>query len=986
MKFKFDFLTKCLLLLMVAIGMSSLALAQRTIRGTVTDAGNGDPLIGANILAVGTSTGTITDIDGSYSLQVPEGITELEVSYTGYNTNRVSLGASNVVDVALSAGSVLDEIVVIGYGTAKKSDLTGSVVSVSEKDFNRGLVTSPDQLLQGRAAGVQIVNNSGQPGGAATIRIRGNSSIRAGNSPLFVVDGVQLSGGSTKPGTAAGFDGSTASSNPLNYINPSDIESIQVLKDASATAIFGSRGANGVVLITTKKGRIGDPVINFSTSAGYSSILKEYDILDGDEYRAALQQYNQTGGDYGDNVDAMDEILRNGLVQNHNVSISGGNDNGTYRASIGYYDQEGIVKSNDLRRLTANLSGSYKFLNSKRFMLGYNLIATQTSENGPAVTTNAGFRGSLIGNALQWNPTHKLFNADGSPVIIPAFGNFTNPVSLLRAYHDKSNTVDIIGSISPSYKITDYLTYRFDYSITHGVGERRASIASWINLQDIENRGLAAIDENNETNQILTHTLNFTQDLSSDLSLQAVAGYEYQKRTGKQFGLSARDFIVADFDYTNIFQNSSPTSRNAFSSSAPDQELQSFFARAIFNYQNKYLLTASFRADGSSKFGANNEYGYFPAFAFAWNLHNEDFLSGGAFDNLKLRLGWGQTGNSEFEAGASQERWRFDQGSIQQENLANPDLQWETTTNYNIGLDFAILNYKVTGTLEYFYRSSEDLLFQRNVTSPGPALALFWINLPGKVVNSGVELTLNTQLVDNENLNWNLGGNVSFLKNELQDYNGANLEYGTLFGQGISAATSMRLQDGEALNSFYLPEFVNIGEDGQSVLANNGDKAYVGDPNPDVLLGVSSSVSVGNFSLGLNFNGAFGHDIYNNTKNSVIPIGNLGTRNIDASLLNSANQEAISNPIAPSSRYIEKGDYLKLANATLSYNVGSLGTIVKNAQIYLTGTNLFVITDYSGFDPEVNTVNQANGLPSFGIEYIPYPSARTIILGANFSF
>jgi len=313
-------------------------------------------------------------------------------------------------------------------------------------------------------------------------------------------------------------------------------------------------------------------------------------------------------------------------------------------------------------------------------------------------------------------------------------------------------------------------------------------------------------------------------------------------------------------------------------------------------------------------------------------------------------------------------------------------LQWETTTNYNIGLDFAILNYKVTGTLEYFYRSSEDLLFQRNVTSPGPALALFWINLPGKVVNSGVELTLNTQLVDNENLNWNLGGNVSFLKNELQDYNGANLEYGTLFGQGISAATSMRLQDGEALNSFYLPEFVNIGEDGQSVLANNGDKAYVGDPNPDVLLGVSSSVSVGNFSLGLNFNGAFGHDIYNNTKNSVIPIGNLGTRNIDASLLNSANQEAISNPIAPSSRYIEKGDYLKLANATLSYNVGSLGTIVKNAQIYLTGTNLFVITDYSGFDPEVNTVNQANGLPSFGIEYIPYPSARTIILGANFSF
>ncbi|MFQ5445677.1 MAG: SusC/RagA family TonB-linked outer membrane protein [Saprospiraceae bacterium] len=985
MKFKFDFLAKCLLLLLVAMGMSSLAMAQRTISGTVTDAETGDPLIGANILAVGTSTGTITDIDGTYSLQLPDGITELEVSYTGYTAKRVALGVSNVVDVALSAGSVLDEVVVIGYGTAKKSDLTGSVASLGEDDFNQGLVTSPDQLLQGRAAGVQIVNNSGQPGGAATIRIRGNSSIRAGNSPLFVVDGVQLTGSSTKPGTNAGDLGSTAGSNPLNYINPADIESIQVLKDASAAAIYGSRGANGVVLITTKKGRSGDPTINFSTSAGYSSILKKYDVLNGDEYRAALQQYNQSGGDYGDNVDAMDEILRNGLVQNHNISISGGNNNGTYRASIGYYDQKGIVKSNDLRRLTANLSGSYKFLDSRRFGLDYNLIASQTSENGPPVSTNAGFRGSLIGNALQWNPTHKLYEADGSPVIVPEFGNFTNPVALLQAYHDKSNTVDIIGSISPSYKITDNLTYRFDYSITHGVGERRTRIASWINMQDVEGRGLASINERNMTNQILTHTLNYNQNLSSDLSLQAVVGYEYQKRTEKNFGLSARDFLVQDFDYTNIFQNSSPDSRDVFSGSPPDEELQSYFARANFNFQNKYLLTASFRADGSSKFGANNQYGYFPAFAFAWNLHNEDFLSGGAFDNLKLRLGWGQTGNSEFEAGASQERWRFGQGSIQQENVANPDLQWETTTNYNIGLDFAVLDYKLTGTIEYFNRSSEDLLFQANAIPPAPAV-LYWINLPGKVVNSGVELTLNTELVNNENLTWNLGANVSFLSNELQDYNGANLEYGQLFGQGISAATIMRLQDGQPLNSFYMAEFVNIGEDGQSVLANNGDKAYVGDPNPDILLGVTSSLSAGNFSLNLNFNGAFGHDIYNNTKNTVIPIGNLGTRNIDASLLNSANQEAISNPIAPSSRYIEKGDYLKLANATLSYNIGSLGNTVKDARIYITGTNLFVITDYSGFDPEVNTVNQLNGLPSFGIEYIPYPSARTIMLGANFSF
>jgi TonB-dependent starch-binding outer membrane protein SusC len=986
MKFKFYYLTKCLLLLLVALGMSSLAMAQRTISGTVTDAETGDPLIGANILVIGTSLGTITDIDGTYSLQVPTGTAEIEVSYTGFAAKRATLGVSNVVDVSLSAGSILDEVVVIGYGTAKKSDLTGSVSSLGEEDFNQGLVTSPDQLLQGRVAGVQLVNNSGQPGGNATVRIRGNSSIRAGNQPLFVIDGVQLTGTSSKPGTNTGDLGNSTSSNPLNYINPTDIESIQVLKDASATAIYGSRGANGVILITTKKGKSGDPSVNFSTSAGYSSILKKYDVLDGNEYRTALQQYDQTGGDYNDNVDAMDEILRNGFVQNHNVSISGGSSNGTYRASIGYYDQEGIVKSNDLRRITANLSGSYKFMDSKRFGIDYNLIASQTSENGPAVSTNAGFRGSLIGNALQWNPTHKLYEADGSPVIIPEFGNFTNPVALLKAYRDKSNTVDIIGSISPSYKITDNLTYRLDYSLTHGVGERRASIASWLNMQDVEDRGLASINEKNTSNQILTHSLSLNQDLTSDLSLQAVVGYEYQKRTEKNFGLFARDFIVEDFDYTNIFQNSSTDSRNASSGSPPDQELQSYFARTNFNYRDKYLLTASFRADGSSKFGSNNQYGYFPAFAFAWNLHNEDFLSGGTFDNLKLRLGWGKTGNSEFEAGASKDRWSFGLGSIQQENFPNPNLQWETTTNYNIGLDFAILDYKVTGTLEYFNRSSEDLLFNSNVIAPGPGDLLYWLNLPGKVVNSGVELTLNTQLVNNENLNWDLSANVSFLSNELRDYTGANLEYGQLFGQGISAATMMRLEDRQPLNAFYLSEFVEIGEDGQTVLANNGDKAYVGNPNPDVLLGVTSSWSVGNLSLILNFNGAFGHDIYNNTKNTVIPIGNLGTRNIDASLLTSANEEAISNPISPSSRYIEKGDYLKLANATLSYNLGNIGNTFKNAQIYLTGSNLFVITNYSGFDPEVNTVNQLDGLPSFGIEYIPYPTARTILLGANFSF
>jgi len=357
MKFS-NTLFKGSILVALLVMLTAAVSAQRTVKGKVTDAENGEGLVGATVTVVGTTRGATTDVDGNYSVEVPSGSTQLRFSYTGYTEQVVALAASNVVNVAMAPGSVLDEVVVVGYSAAKKSDLTGAVTSVGEKDFNQGLVTAPDQLIQGKAAGVQIVNNSGQPGGATTVRIRGTSSIRAGNNPLFVVDGIQLSGGSTKPGVNSGDLGSTAGSNPLNYLNPSDIESIQVLKDASATAIYGSRGANGVIIITTKRGKAGTPTVQFNTSVGGSSILKEYDVLSGDEYRSALSSYGLTNGDYGSNVDAMGEILQTGIVQNHSIAVSGGSDGGTYRIGLSYLDQEGIIKTNGLRRINANINGS----------------------------------------------------------------------------------------------------------------------------------------------------------------------------------------------------------------------------------------------------------------------------------------------------------------------------------------------------------------------------------------------------------------------------------------------------------------------------------------------------------------------------------------------------------------------------------------------------------------------------------------------------
>lgn len=984
MKFSNTLLKGGMLIAMLVMLVSAVS-AQRTIRGKVSDADSGEGLIGATVTVVGTTRGAVTDLDGNFSVEVPAGSTQLRFAYTGYTEQTVEIGSSNVVNVAMQGGSLLDEVVVIGYGAVKKSDLTGSVVSVGEKDFNAGLVTAPDQLIQGRAAGVLVVNNSGQPGGGTTVRIRGNSSIRAGNEPLYVVDGIQLTGASAKPGSGGTELGNSPGSNPLNYLNPDDIESIQILKDASATAIYGSRGGNGVILITTKKGKAGVPSVQFNTSVGMSNILKKYDVLSADEYRSALNKYGLTAGDYGSSVDAMDEILQTGVTQRHNMSISSGNDRGAIRLGFGYLNQNGIIKENAFSRLNANIAGNYSFMDSKRLNIEFNLLTSNSNEDVPPVGTTSGFRGSVVANALQWNPTEAMYNADGTPVIIPKFGNFMNPVALIQAYDDQTKLTDVIASISPSFKITDRLTYKFNYNIAKSNGNRELSVASWLNMENVQDRGFAAVLNGRYSNQILTHTLNYITEIGSNISLNAIVGYEYQKRDESGNGISARDFITDNVNYVNILQNSSTGSRGVFSYANPTAELQSYFGRGIFNIRDKYLLTATVRADGSSKFGANNKYGVFPSVAFAWNLHQEEFLQGGKINALKFRLGWGQTGNSEFPAGASQDRYGFGQQSIFLENVANPDLKWETTTTTNAGIDFGFNNNKVYGSIDVFNRNTTDLLFQFPTIQPAPA-GFYWVNLPGNVINTGLELALNSLLVDRDNFSWNIGGNISFLKNTLKNYDGPAIDYGQLFGQGSSGATSQRLADGQPLNSFYLREHIAVGADGQSTYENNEALAFVGDANPDILLGVNTGLTANKISFNMNFNGAFGHYIYNNTKMSVIPIGNLGSRNIDASLLEGANQEATSNAIKPSSRYLEKGDYVKLANATLGYNFGDLGKSVKNARVYITGSNLLVFTNYSGFDPEVNTVNEFNGLPSFGVEYIPYPSARTVMVGANFSF
>ncbi len=970
-------------LLAVFLFCTNAAFAQgKSVSGKVTDAKDGSPVVGASVTVKGTKTGTQTNANGEFSLSVPESATTLVISSVGFGTKEAAIGSGSVNIVLAAAANDLNEVVVVGYGTARKRDVVGSTSSVQAKDFNKGTYTSPDQLIQGKAAGVLVINNTGQPGGSTTIRIRGSSSIRSGNQPLFVVDGVPLSGGSARPGGSGGDFGNDGG-NPLNYLNPNDIAGIEILKDASATAIYGSRGANGVILITTKRGKSGAAQVDASASSGVSHVAKVLKVLDGNEYRKALKDYGLTSGDFGSNVNAFDAITRTALTQNYNVAIGGGTEDARYRLSTSYLDQQGVVKNSNLKKFTVNLNSSFKFLPSKKLGLDINLLVTQTNEQIPPISAFVGFTGNLISQALQWNPTHQLIKpGTDSAWIDPAVGGTTiNPLAQLNYYKDNAVVNTIIASISPSYKITNDLEYRFLYSVNRQVGVRKGQVNRLLNAQDILDRGVAFINNAEQTNTQITNTLNYNKKINSDFNVNAVVGHEWLVFDSKGNGLSGKDFTNVGLNYYDYIQYTTQSSRSIYSYASPTQELQSFFARAIFNYKDKYLLTGTYRADGSTRFGKNNKYGYFPSVGFAWNVSKEGFLEGNDFvKNLKFRASWGKTGNQEFPSGASLNRFGIGQQVISQSNYGNPDLKWETSTTANVGIDFSIFSDRFTGSVDYFNKKTSDVLFEQNIVQPAPG-GKIWVNLPGNVTNKGVEISLLAAVVRGKDFNWNIGGNASFLQNNVSGLAGF-YETGELRGQGFSQVRGQRVVNNQPLNVWYLLQWKGIDKGtGQSVYSDS--KIYTGSPNPKLLLGLSTDLSYKKFTATLNFNGNFGHYIYNNTAATVLGIGNLGNRNIAKTLLGSG--EALSNAPAPSTRNLEKGNYVKLTNANLSYRIGNIGKTFRNVNISLTGQNLFVITKYSGFDPEVNTDGGFGGIPSLGIEYIPYPSARTITLGVNFS-
>lgn len=978
--------------------LSLTVIAQnKTVTGTVVDK-DGTGVAGASVTVKGTNIGTNTSASGGFSLSAPASASTLVISYVGFAPQEVPIG-SGPISVTLQPATTndLNEVVVVGYGSVRKKDLTGAVASVTAKEFNTGQINSPEQLLQGKVPGLQITNSSGQPGGLTIVRIRGNNSIRSGNNPLYVVDGIPLDGRSARPQFSSNSVGASPPSDPLTFINPNEIAQIDILKDASASAIYGSRGANGVVLVTTKKGHTGPARIDVNANAGFGGIMRKVDVLDPAGYRAALAKFGSSLSDSGGNFDPFDELLQKpALTQNYSVALGGGGDNGKYRASFFMGDQEGIIRKTDLKKYVGNINGQYKFLD-KKLSIDFSATAANVRENVAPISQNAGSGGNLISGALLWNPTLSMTTSNGLFNQTNPSGQ-VNPMALSEAYNDIADVTTLLGSFTAAYKFTNWLEYRFLYGINYSTGNRKAEVQGWIRQigGNADDKGEAGVFSNKLRSSTITHTLNFTKDLSERFNLTALAGYEFWDTDFEGNG----DYVY-EFDYNRTQENRVPIhyydnlgagkQGNLVTTSfrEPTVEIQSYFARVVGNLDDKYLLTATFRADGSNKFGKNNRYAYFPSVAFAWNIDNEDFMKDQkTFQSLKLRLGYGQTGNQEFPSDAPLNVFRWISfGNFASIHSPNDSLRWETVTSYNAGIDFTIANGRVYGSLDYFHKVTQDPVILQVISQPQPpgSGGIYKNIFDAEVINKGFEVFLGADVIKGKDVTWSVNANATFLKNRF-DYAKSGvfplILTGALHGQGTTNAFAQAIAHDQPINVYYLPRFLGFDKDGIGTYSTTPE--YAGDPNPKAYFGFNSDLTYRKWNLTIGAHGSAGNYLYNNTLMSVLNIGNISKgRNIASQLVNSG--ESVANFISTSTRFMEKGDYFKVHNATLKYTFGDVGNSLKNLNVFVSANNLFVISNYSGFDPEVNVDKALNGVPSLGVDYIGFPTQRTILLGVNFS-
>jgi len=965
------------------------------ITGRVIDTTSQQPLSGVRIHVAGTDRSTLTVEDGSFLLGgVPAGIQQVRASRIGYVVQQqqvtVTAGATASVEFALNPHALmLDAVVATGYGTQSRRDATGSVVAITEQDFNRGVISSPEQLLHGRMAGVQVTMASGEPGAGANIRIRGTSSVRAGNQPLFVVDGVPLAGGPAEPGGPDYGAGTQSPRNPLAFLNADDIENISVLKDASAAAIYGSRGSNGVVLITTKRGTTG-PSMTVSSSMSVSSVAKKLDLLSAGQYVSAGQA---AGADpsvinFGAATDWQDQIFRTSATQDHYLSYAERTATGAYHISLGYADEKGIIQKASLQRLTARINADRRLLDDRlKFQLSF--TGSRINDTYAPVGNTAGFEGNLLGAALQANPTRPVFNPDGS---YSQAGDWRNPMAMLAFIDDKAETSRILGSLRTSFDLTSWLSYNLNLGYENTESVRRTGLDSALSASSgfsflAPTNGRAEINNLYNKSGLIEHTLNLRRSVGGG-GIEALDGFSYQRFETRGDWLRAEYFTTNQIPVVDNVDGVNNEAHKAFTAASNRNvdELQSYFGRVNYNYNDRYLVTGNFRVDGSTKFGKNNRYGYFPSLAFAWRLSNENFFAGlrDKFRDLRLRAGWGKTGNQEFESGVSLALFRTNNdGSLTQVNNPNPNIKWEETTQRGVGLDYELSSGRVGGSFDYFNKTTTNLIFRTDYAQPA-AVDYQWVNLPGDVVNKGAEIAVYALPVRSSRLSWRVDYNMSFLHNVVRNL-GTSVNTGQINGQGLSGAYAQRIADGQPLYAFYMRKFVGFDANGLGIYANNEQLSFVGSPIPKMTLGLTNTLTFGRLDVSAFLEGAFGQKVYNNTANAIFLKGNLRNgRNVTTDI--AASAESPNNFGEASTRFLEDGDYVRLSNVTIGYDVpvGRLLRGVRNMRIAVTGQNLLVITKYSGYDPEVNTDKSINGVPSLGIDYTAFPRPRTFTFNVRF--
>lgn len=1013
-------LQKRLFLAAVLTAASTFATWAQTVQGTITDATSGESIIGATV-KYGDGKGVTTDIDGHFTIDVKSLPVKLNISFTGYRPQTVTVyDDEEDINVKLTEKrSYLNDVVVVGYGTQSRTQLTGSVTTVKADVFENSTSSTLDGALSGQVAGLNVTAASGQPGAESSIRIRGGNSVNASNEPLYVVDGFiyfkDASSNSTGLGSIEG------SLNPLATINPNDIESIEVLKDISATAIYGSRGANGVILITTKKGKQGEKKasINYGYSLGFSNVAKKLDLMNAAEWAQFQKTYYNNKGGYtdeqiaalGKGTDWQDAVLRTALQQSHELSINGGTDKGRYAFSANYTDQDGIILNSGFQRYNFHTNAEWELLKNLKF--GVNSTYGRSKQSGLTTSEkqvfnsspfSAGITNSFV-YALLTPPVVPVYNADGSY-------NFKNPYEY--AYfaigdHASNAVYDLKESVAEN--INNYLlsnvwaTYKLgDVTLKAAVGLNSEKLTqnyfsgAYTSL-GLANEGIGGVGHRQTDTWQQEYTATYNKDINDNHHIDALAGYTKQNTTSTYSNISTNHFTNETLKQYNLGDGANIyTPQTGISEST----LNSIIARVNYTFLDRYNATATFRADHSSRFSKNHRWGYFPSLGLSWNVEKEKFLANARhLDYLKLRLTGGVVGNQEINDYAFTTSYATGSyagsSSYAKKNTANDNLKWETTASYNLGTDLGLYNGRLNFVLDLYYKKTSDLLldvpmgFSTGVTSQ--------IQNVGNVVNKGIEFAVNGTLLKRRHLNWTASANIAHNHNEITDMGITNNVI-----QG--ADNEQILRRGEALGSFYGLKFLGIVQQGEDVSKlptvsgsapkagdlkfedHNGDgkvdgndRQILGSIQPDFTYGFSSQFQYREFDASITFAGSHGNKVYNALGRRLEQTGD--SYNVLATVKDSWTAENGGNtlPYAGNdrpfshidSRYVQSASYLKLRNLTIGYRPRLPKTFPVAVRIYATATNLFTITPYKGYDPEV----------SGGTDRGAYPSARTFTFGVN---